>query len=181
MTLTWSFESMSNTSWPTSWVNEGAQHVTPEIICPILTLFINQSQTTAHYAFNNCYSGSAEVRLIHHLYTHGSFERILHALDNLQNTLTSPMESHLLHPHCFLWSTPMIHSHQLLVSTAAQSHKPVLMVLVSNGSSMQGYDRSSYIYTSHKDFSPVIKSYLNLHGVGAANININGLDYKSSK
>lgn len=46
--LTGPFEAVSDAAGPTYVVDEGAEHVAPEVICSVLTLLIDQPEATAN-------------------------------------------------------------------------------------------------------------------------------------
>lgn len=101
---------MTDGSRPPDAVDQRAVHVTPEVVCPIITLLIHQPETTADHLqqhkhilkrflpvsspnqskpsqsdlFNHSYPSPTQVSLIHHLHPHLLLKGKPHALLHLK-------------------------------------------------------------------------------------------------
>lgn len=67
---TGSFEAVSDAARPAYIMNEGAVHVAPEVIRPVLALLINQPEAPPDHLLHQRHPCPAQVVLIHHLHPH---------------------------------------------------------------------------------------------------------------
>lgn len=68
--LTGSFEAVPDAARPPYIMDEGAEHVAPEVIRPVLAFLIDQPEATSDYLLHQRHPCPAQVVLIHHLYPH---------------------------------------------------------------------------------------------------------------
>lgn len=61
-------------------MDEGAEHVAPEVIRPVLALLIDQPEATSNDLLHQCHPCPAQIVLIHHLYPHQLLKGKLHVL-----------------------------------------------------------------------------------------------------
>lgn len=115
---TGSFEAVSDGPRPADAVDQRTVHVTPEVVCPVFTLLVDQTKTTADHLqqhkrthkyqtnlfklwetgntvwgeshlFNQSDSSPTQVSFIHHLHPHLPLKRNLHAVLHLNRTYLS--------------------------------------------------------------------------------------------
>lgn len=75
--LTRSFEAVSNAAGPAYAMDEGTEHMAPEVIRVVLALLIDQPEATADDLLHQRHPCPAQVVLVHHLYPHQLLEREL--------------------------------------------------------------------------------------------------------
>lgn len=78
--LTRSFETVSDAAGPAYVVDEGAEHVAPEVIRSVLALLIDQPEATANDLLHQRHPCPAQVVLVHHLHPHELLKWKLHVL-----------------------------------------------------------------------------------------------------
>lgn len=68
--LTRSFEAVSNATGPAYVMDEGTEHMAPEVIGVVLTFLIDQPEATSNDLLYQRHPCPAQVVLVHHLYPH---------------------------------------------------------------------------------------------------------------
>lgn len=68
--LTRSFEAVSNATGPAYVMDEGTEHMAPEVIGVVLTFLIDQPEAPSNDLLHQCHPCPAQVVLVHHLYPH---------------------------------------------------------------------------------------------------------------
>lgn len=79
-TLTRSFEAVSNTARPAYAMDEGTEHMAPEVIRVVLTFLIDQPEATSDDLLHQRHPCPAQVVFVHHLYSHQLLERKLQVI-----------------------------------------------------------------------------------------------------
>lgn len=75
-----SFEAVADAARPADIMDEGAVHVAPEIVRPVLALLVHQPEATSDDLLYQRHPCPAQVVLVHHLYPHQLLEGELHVL-----------------------------------------------------------------------------------------------------
>lgn len=96
--LTRSFEAVSNAAGPAYVMDEGTEHMAPEVIWAVLTFFVYQPEPTSDDLLHQCHPCPAQIVLIHHLYTHRLLEGELHVLMYLQWKMVNRFKTNLSRP-----------------------------------------------------------------------------------
>lgn len=72
--LTGSFEAVSNAAGPADAVDEGTEHVAPEVVGVVLALLIDQPEAASDHLLHQRHPCPAQVVLVHHLHPHQLLE-----------------------------------------------------------------------------------------------------------
>lgn len=78
--LTRSFEAVSNAAGPAYAMDEGTEHMAPEVIRVVLAFLIDQPEATSDDLLHQRHPCPAQVVLVHHLYPHQLLEGELQVL-----------------------------------------------------------------------------------------------------
>lgn len=78
--LAGSFEAVSNAAGPAYAVDEGTEHMAPEVIRVVLAFLIDQPEATSDDLLHQRHPCPAQVVLVHHLYPHQLLEGELEVL-----------------------------------------------------------------------------------------------------